>query len=53
MALRIVEGPDITTIFVTHVQEAIFRRPGICYDTRPGRIAAQIEIDLPTPEILI
>ena len=49
--LRIVEGPDITTVFVTHnIQEAIYLADQVFVMTpRPGRIAAQIKIDLPTP----
>jgi len=49
--LRIVEGPDITTVFVTHnIQEAIYLADQVFVMTpRPGRIAAQIQIDLPKP----
>jgi NitT/TauT family transport system ATP-binding protein len=49
--LRIVDDPNITTVFVTHnITEAIFLGDQVFVMTpRPGRIAAQIEIDLPKP----
>lgn len=52
--LRIVDDPNITTIFVTHnISEAIFLADQVFVMTpRPGRIAAQIEIDLPKPRTI-
>ncbi|MDG2187021.1 MAG: ABC transporter ATP-binding protein [Hyphomicrobiales bacterium] len=52
--LKIVDDPNITTVFVTHnISEAIFLGDQVFVMTpRPGRIAAQIEIDLPKPRTI-
>jgi len=52
--LRIVDDPEITTIFVTHnITEAIFLADKVFVMTpRPGRIAAMIDINLPKPRTI-